>query len=305
LQGGALTVIKFWSMKKLFTPLIILIFLSQSNGLTQPIGFAETECGIISNQHYYYENYYYSGHGGGYRLYHNGNLIYEESDIFTPISGRELKFIDDTTGFFVVFDGPGWSMNIYKIINNSVVTMGSCSGNLFHSFVVSRHTIYVSSYLSDSSYDWLYITRLSDLKPQKKLLETNYVVPDTTFYDTIYGLPLCQGLNAINYLYKNFNDTLIYTIQFNTDTLVYLSLINESSHIIAPNPASDIIRILSPSYEKVKSITILDNLGRKRKQIKVDNTIGLEFDIRDLEIGIYFLVVENEITWWICKFVKI
>lgn len=51
-------------MRKLFLAIIILLVFMQANVLAQPIGFDETECGIISNPNYHFENYYNPGHGG-------------------------------------------------------------------------------------------------------------------------------------------------------------------------------------------------------------------------------------------------
>ena len=292
-------------MRTLIISAIIFIILSQIKGLAQSTGFLETECGIVSNQAYYYENYYFTGHGGGCRLYHNGNIIFDPSDIFTPISGRELKFMDDTTGYFIVFAGPAWSMDVKRISNNSVVSMGFCSGDLFNSFVVSRHTMYVTSYIGNSSYNWLFITRFSDLASQKTILSTQYILPDSTFHDTVYGIPLCQNLGALHYLYGNFPDTIVYTIQFNTDTLESVPLHRETGWIISPNPASDIIHIQSQGNEQVRHVTILDNLGREREQVNVENTRGWKIDIKNLARGYYFLRVENERIKKIFKIVKI
>ena len=294
-------------MQKGFYIVFILFCFCPIHGLSQPIGFAQSECGIISNPNYNYENYTIFPHGaGGCKLYHNGILIFHmEGAYYDFVFIQELKFIDDTTGFMVVYPEVLGSLYIYKIINNSVISLGNCPAYLFNSFIVNRHTIYISSYANSPGHNYLFITKLSDLKTKKELLNTDTIVQDTIFHDTIFGLPLCQGLYKLDYLYNNSNDTLVYTIQFKTDTLVNISQINESSYLITPNPASDFIHIISSSKNKIKSIIILDNLGRKKKSFKSDNTGEQQFYIGDLDNGVYFLIIENDIEKKGNKFIKI
>jgi hypothetical protein len=293
-------------MKKLFCTFIILIIFCQIRCLSQPLGFVQSECGIISNPNYFFENYTIFPHnGGGYRLYHNGYLIYEEFYSYSSIVAQELKFIDDTTGFFTVLEGPIGMLYVYKIIDDSVIFLGVCPALFFNSFVVSRHTIYLSSWANSPPHNYLFITKLSDLANEKSLLNMDTIVPDTTFHDTIFGLPFCQGLNRLDYLYKNSSDTLDYTILFRTDTLAKISQQEESGVTIAPNPASNFIRIISPSNENFKSIIILDNLGRNRKYLISDNTSEKVIYIGDLDNGVYFLILENGDTKRVYKFIKI
>jgi hypothetical protein len=281
------------------------IISSQFQCLAQPLGFLQSECGIIVNPHYTYENYQIFPHnGGGYRLYHNGILIHQEEWYESLISAEELKFIDDTTGFLIVMEGPISSLYVYKIINNSVFFIGDCPGYLFNTFVISRHTIYLASWWIYPPHNFLFITKHSDLKNEKSLLSMDTIVPDTTFHDTILGLPFCQGLNRLDFLYKYSNDTLNYTILFITDTLANVFQQKESVFKIAPNPASNYIRIISPINENFKSILILDNLGRKRKYLISENTSDKVLYIGDLNNGVYFLIIENGYTKRVYKFIK-
>ena len=245
-------------MNKLFSIITILLCLGSANVRSQPIGWAESECGILSNPNYHYENYTVFPHGGGYRLYHFNTVIYEQQSTLSNFEARELKFIDDTTGFLITFAWPITSLEVRKITNNSVQYIGVCPAYDFNSFIVSRHTIYVSSFSTLPPYTYLCITRLSDVTVKKVLLYTSLILPDTTMLDTVYGIPICQGLDKLHYLYKNSSDTITYTIQFVIDPLVSITESEEFSISIAPNPGSDFIHVL-PFNNIIESITIVNS----------------------------------------------
>jgi hypothetical protein len=288
-------------MKKGIYLLFIILCFYHLNCLSQPIGFAQSECGLISNPNYYYQNYEVPPHGRGYKLYHNGILIDDNENGYHPIDARELKFIDDTTGFFSVYYWEIDRLAVYKILNNSVNFIGYGDGEYFDSFVASRHTIYFAG----SGYFFPVLTRLSDLEEGKVLLNTGEVFPDTTLYDTILGIPLCQELDKLDYLYKHSNDTIIATISLTTCPLLNISPLQESTIRIMPNPASDYIHLFSSAVEISTSIQILDILGRKKKYLTSDNIGEQLFYIGDLDNGVYFLIIENGIQKKVKKFIKI
>jgi hypothetical protein len=292
-------------MKKGIYLLFILLCFSQLHGLSQPIGFAQLECGIIQNPNYYYQNYDVPPHGRGCRLYHNGNIIYQCEDGYNSFDARELKFIDDTTGFFSIYCWEIDRLAVLKIINNSVLFIGYGDGEYFDSFVASRHTIYITGHPQGTGNFYLFLTRLSDLSEGKVLLFAGDIIPDTTLYDTILGIPLCQELNKLDYLYKHSNDTIVATISLTTDPLVYISALQEFTIRIMPNPASAYIHIFSSAIEKRNSIQILDILGRKKKYLKSDNICEQLIYIGDLNNGVYFLIIENGIEKRVTKFIKI
>jgi len=288
--------------------LLILIWgftFCQHQCFAQPLGFVQSECGIISNPHYSFEYIEISPHYYGYDLLHNGYIIIEEVEFEPGPCPVELKFVDDTTGFFISYEPVLGSSMVYKIINDSVIYLGLSKCYLYNSFVVSRHTIYLTTGVDYQGYFCLAITKLSDLANKKSFLNMDTIAPDTTFHDTIFGLPFCQGLNRLDFLYKNSSDTLDYTILFRTDTLADIAQQKESDFRIVPNPASDFIRIFSPSNENVKSILILDNLGRKMKYLISDNTTEKVIYIGDLDVGVYFLFLEYGDTKRVYKFIKI
>lgn len=292
-------------MDKLSNILTLLFCATIVNGISQPIGWAESECGIFVNPNYHYENYSTLPHGFGYRLYHFNNVIYEQQT--TTIGGftaRELKFIDDTTGFMITFASEIQSLEVRKITNNYVQYIGVCPAYDFDSFVASRYTIYISSFPTPPGSNYLAITRLSDYAPNKLLLNTSVILPDSTINDTVLGIPLCPGLDKLHYLYKNSSDTLIYTIQFVVDPLVSITESKELSITVAPNPASKFIYILPFNYI-FQSITIVNDLGIIKKNLFIAEQSKRGVYIGDLENGVYFLILKSNKLNKIIKFIKI
>lgn len=270
---------------------------------SQSLGFIQSECGIIPNPSYGYVNYHSGSHGYGYKLYHNGDLIAEEYNDVGGYWGDELRFIDDTTGFFIVNQSPPGLLKVYKITGNFVIYMGESGGLNYDFFVVSRHTIYIISNVDFTKF--LFINRLSDLRPQKYLVIDTSLVSDTTVFDTVQGIALCDGLHELNYHFHTTSDTLIYTIKFKADTLSNIRQLRNSDFIIYPNPARDYIRIKPPKNENHYSIKIFDVPNIIRKSLIIDNDAERGIYIGDLDKGVYFIVIDNANSKWVVKLIKI
>lgn len=290
-------------MNNSFYIISFLLILGYFQGQSQSLGFEQSECSIISNSFYYIDNYQVGTHGSGYRLYHNGIVIAEESSSLGGYTGEELRFIDDTTGFFIVLDALYSNFEIYKIIDEAVILIGTVPGIYYDFYIVSRHTLYFASNISPPNT--LFISRLSDILPQKYIVYFGSLVSDTTVVDTIVGVPFCPNLNEINYRYKITNDTLIYTILFSVDTLLNSGKEKTSDITIYPNPAKEFIRIKTTQNENQCSIHILDNLGMLRKSIVMNHSGEIEILIGDLNKGIYFIVLDNTKTTKVYKLIKI
>jgi hypothetical protein len=275
-------------------------------GKSQSLGFAESECSIISNSHYYIENYQYS-QSAGYRLHHNGLVIATQEGL-GGYTGEEIRFIDDTTGFFIVKDWVGYHFEIYKIINDSVILLGYINESNFgdyNFFIVTRHTLYFESNFIPPSPNTLFISRFSDILLQKNIVYFNSMISDTTVFDTVAGVPFCPNLNQINYRYKIANDTLNYKIQFKVDTLENTGEVKLSNITFYPNPANENIKFKAIPNEIQCSIKILDNLGRPIKSIVMNNSGDTEIFIGDLRNGIYYIFLDNTKTTKVFKFIKI
>jgi Secretion system C-terminal sorting domain len=275
-------------------------------GLSQPIGFLQTECGIIQNPSYWIYNFEVGSHGHGYTLFHNNiALVTKSGNLDQSYAAASLEMIDDTTGFYVEL-GPSFypNVSVFKIINNSVFSIGNGIGwgYFFELFVASRHTVYISSF--NHYNNSLIIYSLSDLKPPRNLVFTNKLTSDTTIYDTVLGLTFCPDLNTLNYLFNSSNDTLIITIRLKVDTLDIIETQNIFNLILFPNPANDFLWIKS-NDESFYSIFIFDKLGRIMKSILDYNPKEKPIYIGDLQPGLYLLNVKNRRINHSYKIVKI
>ena len=274
-------------------------------GYSQTYGFEQQECGIVQNPNYSFENYQVGNHGEGYSLYHNGITIEQNQGDINGDFALELKFIDDTTGFFISTVGDGEFITVEKIINNSRILLGTFApfGGGYDFFIVDKYTVYFIGHAGQPDPSWG-IIRLSDIKGQK-LLKNMYYATDSTVYDTIYGYPLCHNLKELDYRYLSSTDTITFKIKFSQDdTLAYAEQLKKSGIVVYPNPAKDFIRIKNPENGNPYSLSFLDNLGVVRKRVE-----KLQGDqkvyIGDLPEAVYFVVVESVGQRTVCKVVRI
>lgn len=290
-------------MKKSLYFINVLLFLSNFHCQSQSYGFVQSECGIVYNPSYHIENYQFGTHGNGFRLYHDGINIYEEQPAApNGVYCLDLKFIDYTTGFFVVRNANNNYYTVHKIINDSVLGIGSCSGFVYNYFIASRHTVYLSMW---NIIMMPIVLRLSDLLPQKYLSNYNSPISDTTVFDTIMGIPFCQTLDEINYRYIDSNDTSTFTIRFSVDTLANIGQQKISDIFLYPNPAEEFIKIKATQNGTHFSVHILNNLGVRCKSIIMDPSNETEIFIGDLTQGVYFIVIENGFINEVYKLIKI
>jgi hypothetical protein len=301
-------------MKKSFYIIDFLLILGYFQSYSQSLGFEQSECGIITNSSYSFENYIVPNHGCGYWLYHNGDIIagQGQNSHYGGWQGMELRFIDDSSGYFIVqvvpFSDYDFQFEIYRIIYDTVILLGTVPGYDYDFFIVNRHTLYFSSttYVDLPYYaPILFICRLSDILSQKYIVYSDSLVSDTTVIDTIAGVPICPGLNEINYFYQIPNDTLIYRIQFSVDTIVNIGNKKISRINLYPNPAQEYLNVETSQKENPFTIQILDYTGVIRKSIFIPRTGKTEVYIGDLKNGFFFIVLDNSQTQEVHKLIKI
>jgi len=287
----------------LILPVVICIvgFYSPS-GYSQTYGFEQQQCGIVQNPNYYFENYRVGSHGYAFRLYHNGILLEADTGAIIGDMALELRFIDDTTGFFISTGGDDAYTAIEKIINNSRILLWTFARLDYDFFIVDKYTVYLVSY-PGSHAPWWEIIRLSDINGPK-LLKNMYYATDSTVYDTILGYPLCQNLKELDYRFLSPSDTVTFKIKFSADdTLANVDPLMKSGLVVYPNPATDFIKIKDPENGNPYSLSFLDNLGVVKKRIEKLQG-DQEVYVGDLPEGVYFLVVESVGQRTVCKVVR-
>ena len=265
-----------------------------SNVHSQSLGFEETECGIVSNSSYYIENYQLGSHGYGYRLHHNGITIYDQYGEYGGYSASYLRFINDSVGFFVVYEVTA-QIHVFKIIGNNVTPFGYGSGSCVALFIVNANTAYIAV-----DYSWfvgqehLFINKCSDIQPQKILIEDLSVTTDVTIMDTIVGMPLCDSLSELNYKYVNGNDTVNYKILFSIIDSTY-SIKEHITHEwkVFPNPTVEYIHLKTNNPSNPYKIKIFNSVGIIQRSMVINSLPEQTIYVGDLEKGMYIIEINQ------------
>jgi hypothetical protein len=274
-------------MKKTLFLSIALYFLLASTIKAQT--FLEQECGIIANSAYYLESYTAGSHAYGVRLHHNGLVILDQTfGYIGGCGGQFLKFINDTTGFVVIFcgDSPNGQFTAYKIIGDNLISIGSVYGTSAAFYIVNAYT----AYLAGTYYymPLINITRCSVVHPKNSIIHDTAVAADITVTDTIIGEPLCDSLSEINHQYFGIN----YKIKFYIiDSAYSICEHNKEEINIYPNPSCGKINIhVQPQFGKIKTLEIYDCIG----QLQYTKTGNFtDIDISSLTSGLYFIVLTS------------
>ncbi|NMC98770.1 MAG: T9SS type A sorting domain-containing protein [Bacteroidales bacterium] len=287
-------------MKRFILSLIFVGFISKMIAQISFIGFDQTQCGIIINNGYTFENISMmcGSHSSGYKIYKDGNEVYEKCIEFGGCSVFQLQFINDTTGFLIESNPNGHT--VYKTNNSgtSWTAIGGGTPTLLGFYLVNSNTGYlVTTWDSPKA---VYITRVSDIN--QRIITDNQITNDTIISDTIFGNPFCS-INALNIKIKNVNDTVNYKIEFNLIPLTVSDYQRNNSFNIFPNPAKDFIEIDNKEIQLCDSyIRIYNNIGDIVKVHKIKDTSKLY--IGDLKTGVYLLEISTKDTKAFYKIVK-
>ena len=286
-------------MKSKLVMLSLIVLSITKVGYSQAIGFMETECSVGPAQGYYYENYSIPPHGSGYDLYHDGNIILTCGCDMGSCYGTDLKFVNDTTGFFIDLQVVIYS--IYKIQNNTVNKINGQMGWYPISFVINPYTIITAS----DSYDRLDIFKSSDVQANKWLFSDTLYTQNLTVDDTIKGVPLCPDLEELHYRYLHNNDTLTYTIILHVDEPAFgMQARINSLWYVFPNPFLTTITVTPKNNLGDFAIKIHDVYGRLMRSIEQEGMTETEIDLSDLTTGIYFVEISSHYGKSIKKIVK-
>lgn len=283
-------------MKTTITFLVLFMVLQMPNVSAQ--GFVESECGIIPNSSYSYTNYQSSNWTFGFSLYHNSDLLASAEGSQTG-KGYQivlLKFINDTTGYFIYSTrlSIATSYSVNKIVGNKIIHL--CDAyNIFDLHIVNLNLAYLITYGSDFE-----LIKCSDIQPIRTL-QYGKPTSSSTITDTIIGMPLCQNLTELNVSY----DTINFKILFHSiESLNSIPENNISQWNIFPNPAKDYIyfRTKTPSISCV--IKIFNSNGILLKSIISDKLSEEPIYVGDLRPGVYFVEIQEGRKKFFNKMIK-
>ena len=263
--------------------IILVIRLTNVNAQT----FVESECGIVYNPSYSYDNYQTSNWVFGFRLYHNSVLLAsaEGTDTGKGYQVSLLKFVDDTTGYFIYSKrySIATSYSVNKIIGNKIIHL--CDAyNMFDLHIVNANLAYLITYSMNFE-----LIKCSDIQPIKRL-QYGKPTSSTTITDTIIGMPLCENSTELNISYDTINFKILFR---NIESLNSVSENNISAWNIFPNPADDYIYIKTNSPSGSYEINIFNSTGILQKSIISNRISEKPFYVGELLPGVYFIEIQQ------------
>ncbi len=287
-------------MKNMIYSFIVLSFFMQSSfAQISFIGFEQTQCGLISDHGYTFENISMmcGSHSSGYKIYKNGDKVFEKCIDLGGCTIIDLLFINETMGFIIERNTYGHT--IYKTINSGVNwnSIGHGAPTFLGLFLANANTGYLAT--TWDSPKAIYLQRISDINP--RLLTSTDVTNDTIISDTIFGNPFCE-MDTIAFKIKNDNDTVTFKIVIYTTPLSIIGNRNKANLKLFPNPVDNYIVI--KNYEFLNGdfeIAIFDYSGNIIKFLKSNKE---EIFIGDLKPGLYLLRISYDDNTYINKFIK-
>lgn len=248
------------------------------------IGFEQEQCGLITNHGYTYENipWMCGDHSSGYKIYLDGERIFEKCIEYGGCSVLDIMFINETTGFIVERDYNGHT--IYKTENSGLEwsSIGEGAPTYLGFYLVNANTGYLIT-TWNTPFN-LYISRVSDIK--KRRFDDPNINQDIIIYDTIFGESFC-GYDSLNFKVKNSADTINYKISFLIEPLSIRDVRLSEEIVIYPIPCTDFISIQKElQINNIFKYEITDMTGRL---IKSDFLIDNQIYIGDLKNGFYLI----------------
>ncbi len=286
------------NIRTLFFGLIFSLMFNVGNAQISFIGFEQEQCGLITNHGYTYENIplMCGSHSSGYKIYLDGEMIFEKCIELGGCSVVELMWVSETIGFLVESNPNGHT--IYKTENSGIdwFSIGSGAPTYLGFYLVNANTGYLLT-TWDNPLN-LYINRVSDIN-QYYFSDPN-INMDTVINDTIFGESYCQT-NCLDFKIKNSGDTIVYKINFIVEPLSVQDVIYKREIGFYPNPCKDFV--VFQEKERIKNIQykIIELSGKTIKTgISNNNTIY----IGDLRKGSYLIQLTNDNKEYFGRIVK-
>ena len=284
---------------KLICRVLLIFFIQPIYAQISFIEFEQPQCGLISDHGYTFENLSMmcGSHSSGYKIYLDGNKVFEKCIEFGGCSIIELMFIDKSTGFLVEGNNNGYS--VYKTDNSgaSWISIGGGAPTFLGFYLVNINTGYLIT-TWDNPLN-LYITRVSDIS--SRFISDSEINNDTIINDTIFGINLCD-IDSLSFKIKNSSDTIKYQISFIKTPISIDNFEHYTNFNVFPNPTYDFISISKDiQINEDSQVNILDIKGRIVKRFL---NIHEKYYIGDLKKGLYFIEIINYDTRFIGKVLK-
>jgi choice-of-anchor B domain-containing protein len=194
---------------------------------------------------------------------------------------------DDGTVYAMQDENHGYDMKILDVsdFNNISVIATLNSGvdgqSMAHNGIIKDDLLYVAYY-----HDGLRIFDISD--PSSPVQVNNYdtYAPNNhTSYRGAWGV--YPNLNSGNILVSDMQSGL-YVLEMTSNSTQTINILSKN-HKIYPNPASNVLNIISKQADKIK---LFDSFGRKVTQRNLNQEL-VSLNIKNLSSGLYFYELSN------------
>jgi hypothetical protein len=286
------------NIRTLFLGLVLGLLIHICNAQISFVGFEQDQCGLIINHGYTYENIplMCGSHSSGYKIYLDGENIFEKCIEFGGCSVLEIMFVSETTGFIVESNPNGHT--VYKTKNSGVdwFPIGGGAPTYLGFYLVNANTGYlVTTWDSPLS---LYINRVSDIN-QYNFSDPN-INQDTIINDTIFGESYCQT-DYLGFKIENSGDTIDYKIIFIIEPLSVQGAIYNREIGFYPNPCMNFIFFQEKTGIENIEYEITELSGKIIKTGVSDNN---QIYIGDLRKGLYLIQLTNDNQEYFGKIIK-
>jgi len=275
-------------MKTFFSIILGAIMMTSSaNAQITFTGFDQEQCGLINNHGFTYQNIWQmcGSHSYGYKIFKDGNLVYEKCIQLGGCQIKELMFISSNKGFMVESNPNGHA--VYQTTNSGnsweIVGFGAPTYLGFH--LLNEHTGYLITTWNSPLV--VYISRVSDIRT--RMMYDTEIDEDLIIQDTIFGAAFCN-YDTLSFQIMNGDFSLRYKIALHNQPLNINEDFGNDWLDFYPNPASEFITICGKAINEGMRINILDMNGRR---VKTFSNLNEMLDISDLQAGLYLLEAES------------
>lgn len=271
--------------------LVLILFVTNVYSQANFLGFGQEQCGLVENPEYTFSNLQglCSTHSSIYKIFYDGNLIYEKPCTYLGFYGvLELFFLNDSTGFLI--EGTSGNIGVYKTSDygKSWKYLGYGAPVFLGYYVVNEHNVYL---ITSTNQGGVLITKASDNKRKNPndYFGFNIIENEAIINDTIYGDNFCD-MDTLSFKVKDNADTISYKIAFQYEPLpTFSKYLLEPEYKIYPNPCSDYIYFSQNILDKGVECKLYSLDGRLVKSsVIIDNRMF----IGNLKGGIYLMEIK-------------
>lgn len=274
----------------------VIFTFSVMNSFSQAtfLGFDQPQCGLIENHGYSFTNEQglCSSHSAVYKIFSNGNLVYEK-----PCKYLEFYFVDT---MFFVNDSTGFIIEKYQSSNHFVYKtedfgkswkrIGWGGPTYWDFYVIDEHNVYL---ITGANGGGPLITRASDTKSKMPADYSDFIFNENEaiINDTISGNIFC-GYDTLSFKVKDGADTITFKIALERNQLSNTAIeLSVAPLEVYPNPCVDYIYFSENILKSQKVVCCLYSV--EGSLVKSAEIVNNKLFVGDLQPGIYLMSINN------------